>query len=339
MFLVRKLKNEFGHPFIQVYRGFGNDEEVFITGRVVKSFNSRKEKHRISPFKNFLTMMESLSENGVSGIELEVNFLEKKYKVISGRDGFFELKIKNPSLPSSHKNWHKIYLKFLVDIFPNAREQVYVGEILIPNPRSEYGIISDIDDTFLISYSTSTLLKLRQMFWKDMMSRKSFKGTAAFYNNLQTGKNTSIQNPFFFVSSSQWNLYNLLVSFCKIQGFPRGVFFLNKINKDFFKVWKSGMKKHGHKMESIRKILAIYPHLKFIFIGDSGQKDAEIYSQIAINHPERVLAIYIRDVGSHGRRLIINNIAKKLAKRNINLLLLKDLQLAKEHALAHNYIN
>ncbi|WP_020527889.1 App1 family protein [Flexithrix dorotheae] len=339
MFLVKKLKSQFGQPFIQVYRGFGNEEEVFVRGRVVKSFNSRKEKQRINPIKNFLTMLESLSVKGVSGVEIQISFLEKKYKVISGRSGFFELTIKNPELPVTHENWQKVYLSFLVDIYPKAREQVYEEEVLIPNTKCEYGIISDIDDTFLISYSTSTLLKLRQMFWKDILSRKSFKGTAEFYNSLQSGKKSAILNPFFFVSSSQWNLYNLLVSFCKIQGFPKGVFFLNKINKDFFKVWKPGIKKHGHKKESIRIIMATYPHLKFIFIGDSGQKDAEIYSQIAINHPERVLAIYIRDVGSHGRRLIVNNISKKLAKKNIYFLLLKDLQLAKDHALAHDFIS
>jgi len=42
--------------------------------------------------------------------------------------------------------------------------------------------------------------------------------------------------------------------------------------------------------------MKLFPELKFILIGDSSQHDPEIYRQIVAEFPERVKAIYIRDV-------------------------------------------
>ena len=46
-----------------------------------------------------------------------------------------------------------------------------------------------------------------------------------------------------------------------------------------------------------------YPKLPFILIGDSGEHDPDIYIEIAEAHPERILALYLRNV-NHKRKMI-----------------------------------
>jgi phosphatidate phosphatase APP1 len=46
----------------------------------------------------------------------------------------------------------------------------------------------------------------------------------------------------------------------------------------------------------INKLLSDYPKRSFILIGDSGEKDPEIYGKIARENKGRVEHIYIRDV-------------------------------------------
>ena len=51
-----------------------------------------------------------------------------------------------------------------------------------------------------------------------------------------------------------------------------------------------------HKEHEILNILKTYPEKSFILIGDSGEKDADIYLQVARQQPGRILAIYLRSV-------------------------------------------
>ena len=52
----------------------------------------------------------------------------------------------------------------------------------------------------------------------------------------------------------------------------------------------------ARKHERIAEVLDLHPRLSFVLIGDSGEKDPEIYADIVREHPGRVLAVYIREV-------------------------------------------
>ena len=68
---------------------------------------------------------------------------------------------------------------------------------------------------------------MRQLLWKNAFTRKTFSGASIFYNALLDGMVNGGKNPFFYVSSSDWNLYDLLVDFCDLHKIPKGVFMLN----------------------------------------------------------------------------------------------------------------
>jgi phosphatidate phosphatase APP1 len=113
-------------------------------------------------------------------------------------------------------------------------------------------------------------------------TRLPFPGVAEFYRALHAGV-----NPIFYVSKSPWNLYAPLIEYLAVQGLPLGPLIL----RDFgFSTAKN------HKTIAIEDILATYPKLNFILIGDSGEQDPEIYGDIVRRFPGRIGAVYIRAV-------------------------------------------
>lgn len=105
-------------------------------------------------------------------------------------------------------------------------------------------------------------------------------------------------NPFFYVSSSEWNLYNFLLEFISFNKLPKGVFLLGQMKKlkDF---WRSGQNNHSTKFVRIVRILETYPSQRFVLLGDDSQQDPMIYESITDHFPDRILAVYLRRINSH----------------------------------------
>lgn len=55
------------------------------------------------------------------------------------------------------------------------------------------------------------------------------------------------------------------------------------------------------KPPAIEAILGVFPERRFCLVGDSGEKDPEVYGEIACQHPERIACILIRNVTSESR--------------------------------------
>jgi phosphatidate phosphatase APP1 len=146
---------------------------------------------------------------------------------------------------------------------------------------------------------------------------------AAFYRALHAGR-----NPLFYVSKSPWNLYAPLVEFFRLQGLPPGPLLL----RDF------GWRMRGnHKTEAIEGILRTYPQLPFVLIGDSGEEDPEIYSEIVQRFPRRIRVVYIRSVDAN-RIAAVQELIEKLAPSGAQLVLAPDSEFAAAHAAGEGLI-
>ena len=53
-----------------------------------------------------------------------------------------------------------------------------------------------------------------------------------------------------------------------------------------------------------------FPHLRFILLGDSSQRDPYIYASIVEHFPRQVHAVYIRDVLKKSKKKVEEVIAK-----------------------------
>jgi len=156
-------------------------------------------------------------------------------------------------------------------------------EVHVPPVEARFGIISDVDDTILQTGVQRAGPMILQTLTGSSLTRTPFPGAAELYRDLAAGV-----NPVFYVSSSPWNLHAFLVGFLRHRGFPLGPVLL----RDLLGTWAGREQKH----DRIREVLALHPELPFVLLGDSGEHDPEIYADIVREHPDRILAVYIREV-------------------------------------------
>ena len=184
--------------------------------------------------------------------------------------------------------------------------------------------------------ATSVLRMAREVLFGNVHTRIPIPGVGAFYRALHTGGGAA--NPLFYVSSSPWNLYDLLSEFLHLHDIPAGPMELRDWGLTAEEVLPTGHKRH--KREAIDEILGTYPALPFILVGDSGQEDPEIYREVVEAHPGRVLAIYIRSVVPAPHRIgAIEELAGSLDHPDDpDLVLVDDTLEAARHALGRGWI-
>jgi len=154
-------------------------------------------------------------------------------------------------------------------------------------------VISDIDDTLKISEVTDKKSLLRNTFLRPYAAVPGMADVLAAW-----GRPGGVS--FHYVSASPWQLYVPLSSFFKAAGFPRGTFHLKTFrwkDESFFNLFQSP---EVYKPPVIEDLLGKFPRRQFVLVGDSGEKDPEIYAALARKHPQQIVRIFIRDIGPAG---------------------------------------
>jgi phosphatidate phosphatase APP1 len=335
--LVRRL-SLLGPVMILPYRGFGDNHEIYLRGRVLKDKNIKAPMDNDTTWRNLLSAYKRFHSLEVPGIRVRASFKGTQQEAVTDAEGYFEFQIRPEQPLAPGRAWHEVELE-LID--PGIRDNEPIratGHVLTPTLGSDFGVISDVDDTILRTDATSLLRMARLTFLGNARTRLPFEGVAAFYRALQSGPESSLFNPIFYVSSSPWNLYDLLVDFCSIQGIPKGPFLLRDFGIRQAKFLKNGH--HAHKTEQIRLIMETCAELPFILIGDSGQHDPEIYLDVIREYPGRILACYIRDVSIKTQRdEAVQAIADQAKALGVEMLLVADTAAAAEHAVQRGFID
>lgn len=284
------------------YVGFGREDYLFLTGRVLRDRGIRRDE-RDGLLDNIVNNFKRFNSREITGAKVKITWGHHTFERTTDSEGYFHVEHRCPDdghVASEHDLWQEAEIEVL-----NIRGEegdinlVTHADIVVPK-IAEFGVISDIDDTILKTDVTSRL-KLKTMvhtLLKNAGNRRAFAGVSDFYNALSLGADGEGFNPFFYVSNSPWNLYDLLMDFLHLNHLPRGPVLLRDFglpSEDTTFSYKT------HKADMVDKILSTYPDLPFILVGDSGEHDTDIYLEAAKNNPDRILAIYIRDVKSERR--------------------------------------
>ncbi|MBB6461283.1 phosphatase domain-containing protein [Flammeovirga kamogawensis] len=169
------------------------------------------------------------------------------------------------------------------------------------SPDAKFMVISDVDDTILITHATSFLKRIPQTIVKHAFKRKEVKLMSKFYHEMYTQGAR-----FFYVSNSEMNLFWVIKHFIETRKFPKGPIYLryHKNWKDFLPTNSDqgiGLGKSQHKIDRISYLIDKFDTKQFLLIGDSGQRDPYTYQAIAEKYPDNICGIMIRDV-SKGKR-------------------------------------
>jgi phosphatidate phosphatase APP1 len=328
------LKRRFGllDPFeILSYRGHGTPREFFLKGRVLEQTGITRSGQDDTALENLRNMARRFASDEVAGARVRASFGKTHVETVADKEGFFDVWFAPAEPLTGPTKWHPVGLELTSPPSPGGAPVRSTGWVLVPS-GARVGIISDLDDTVVRSGATNVLKMAWIVLLNNAHTRLPFEGVAAFYRALQRGADGRGYNPIFYVSSSPWNIYDVLEDFLSVHGVPAGPLFL--------KDWSpTVLRKHSeHKLGIVRTLLRTYPELPFVLIGDSGEKDPEIYRQAVREHPGRVRAIYIRDVASAARSAEVRAIARDVGGLGAGMILTPDTAVAAEHAASIDLI-
>lgn len=287
-------------PRVKLYNGYGNKTQCVVFGHVFSFGPVPRKKYRKNFLSNTLAVLRLFMVKPVSGATIQFCWEGNVQTTISSSDGFFRFEWK--PLKQLHTGWHPIEVQW---IHSKKGTVLSTGNAFISIPYyNQFAFISDIDDTFLVSYSSNLRKRLFVLLTENARSRKPFEGVVNHYQLLSlAGAPEKTTNPFFFVSSSEWNLYNYITEFSELNKLPKGVFLLNQI-KLFSQVFKTGHNNHKTKFMRISRIMEAYPEQKIVLLGDDSQEDPFIYASIASHFNDQVHAVYIRKTGKISKPLV-----------------------------------
>ena len=307
------------------YRGHGTGRELFLRGRVLEEMGVTRSTRGDTLWQNVRNMARRFASDEIAGARVRATFRGLKAHAKADREGFFDVRFELEAPLDGPGGWHEVELELLHPPSPGGGPVRSTGQVLIPS-GAEFGVISDLDDTVVRSSATNLLKMAWIVLRNNAHTRLPFEGVSAFYEALRRGPRGEGYNPIFYVSSSPWNIYDLLEDFIEVHRVPAGPLFL----KDWSPTTLG--KHHDHKLGIIRTLLGTYPDLPFVLIGDSGEEDPEIYHQAVVEHPGRIRAVYIRDVTSPERDEEVHAIAEKLRRQGVRMVLTEDTVKAAEHA-------
>lgn len=310
------------HPMIVPFIGHGTPTRARIGARLVLAREGAEgveppPTEGTSPRSRRATLARSLARFvtvEVTRARVTIHAPGGDVEVRTDRDGYVDHEVE---LPGVDPGWLEVPLSGPDDASAAA-------QVLIVDPAADVGVVSDIDDTILHTGLLRARDFLRATLLTDITERTPLPGAASLYREL-----VAPGRPVFYVSTSPWNLHEMLLQFVRLRGFPLGPLLLTDWGPSHTGLFRIGAQQH--KPPLVRRLLTEYPGLRLILIGDSGQEDPDIYAAIARDHPDRVAAIYIRRITGLdlGRGAQIDELAAAVTAAGVPMLVVDDsLQIA-----------
>lgn len=312
---------------IKLYHGYGHTHNLVVYGHAFKFRAESTQNYSDNLFTNIRYLFRLFLLKPYPWAQVQLTFKDQVIRQNTEYDGFFKFEWEAAGNISA--GWHEVKAELLDD--QGLVLAVTTGDVYVPH-ITQYAFISDIDDTVMISHSATIGRRLRELFIKNPHTRKTFKDVARHYELLALSHTDAAHpNPFFYVSSSEWNLYDYLVETFSFNKLPEGVFLLNQIKrwKNLIKTGKTG---HEGKLIRVMRILDVFPNQKFVFFGDNSQQDPDIYSSIAVKYPKNIEAIYIRNIRPEKAAHTLEVLAKA-AEHQIHTCMFSDSQEAIDHSV------
>ena len=293
-FAVKQRLRLTDQPTLVVYPGHLTGGRLTLLGRVLEDEGVFGAPHSNSTFRNLYLTFKRYETDEIGGARLRWEALGRSGEVVSQRDGYFRIEADDLPMPKGDAPWACVRVTLQkargYDFAPMSVE----ARARVVSSKARFGIISDIDDTIIHTGAFKMLRHWRIVTANSPEARLPFPGVSRFYRALCEGAAGADTNPVFYVSSSPWNLADIFERFMALRSIPVGPMLLRSLSSDALG-WLL-RRHHGHKDRMIDAVMAAYPTLPFVLIGDSGQKDASVYASAVERHPGRVLAVHIHDV-------------------------------------------
>ncbi len=273
-----RLRQRGWHVTLTAYTGYGAPGWARVMGRVLltplaprshRRADSRRAA-KVRGWRSFVTLP-------VRDTTVVIEAGGRRHEITCDRGGFVDCVVEGDFTPG----WATVRLSCEGAAPVEAAVQVV-------DPAVKFGIVSDIDDTVMVTALPRPLLAAWNTFVLDEHARMAVPGMAVLYERLA---NANPGAPVFYLSTGAWNVAPTLTRFLSRHLYPAGPLLLTDWGPQRDRFFRSGQE---HKRSTLRRLAEEFPQVRWLLIGDDGQHDQEIYAEFASAHPDNVAAVAIR---------------------------------------------
>jgi phosphatidate phosphatase APP1 len=280
---VQRFRESWGRrrglvPTIVPFTGYGGSGWVRVLGRVVlrrPEIADGASKDRLTSIRGW----RSFTSVHVANAKVSVAVGHAKRAISADRGGVLDARIEVKLPPG----WHDIRLS--IDGYDAVDAQVFVVADDV-----EFGLVSDIDDTVMVTALPRPFLAAWNTFVLDEHARTPVAGMAVLYERLLRAHPGL---PVIYLSTGAWNVVPTLSRFLSRNLYPRGTLLLTDWGPTHDRWFRSGPE---HKRRNLERLAAEFPQVRWLLVGDDGQHDPQLYGEFAEAHPGSVAAVAIRQL-------------------------------------------
>jgi len=286
--LTPYLKARRWRPRTIPYVGYGSGSFVRVLGRVVLGRHIQAEQSADTAATAQELAEAVFAQRGWrSYVTAPVGYLPvtiviggREHRAKTDRSGYLDITIENHGLPPG---WHDI------TIAAKAARPETARAYIVPD-SARLGLVSDIDDTVMVTSVPRPFIALWNTFVRHGSARRVVPGMAAMYDEIV---GTAPGTPVFYLSTGAWNIMPTLVQVLRTGGYPAGAMLMTDWGPTNTGWFRSGQE---HKRAALRRLRSEFPHIQWLLVGDDGQHDPMIYREFASEYPDRVAGIAIRQL-------------------------------------------
>lgn len=267
-----------GHtPTVIPYTGYGAPGWVRVLCRVLLTKPDTEEGSGYGKIRGW----RSFTSVPVNDIAVIIAIGDVEQRVVADRGGVVDTVLEVDLQPG----WHTITIR-------TDETEPVEAPIFIVDPAVTIGVISDVDDTVMVTALPRPFLAAWNTFVLDEHARRPVAGMAVLYERLTRAHPGS---PVFYLSTGAWNVAPTLSRFLSRNLYPPGPLLLTDWGPTHDRWFRSG---RDHKVETLQRLAREFPKIKWLLVGDDGQHDEEIYGNFALSHPGNVAAVAIRQLSN-----------------------------------------
>jgi phosphatidate phosphatase APP1 len=265
-------------PTVVPFSGYGDDGWVRVLGRVLL-VRPLKADATEKPRPRNVRGWRSFTSVPAGEVPVIVTAGGKEYRVTADRGGVIDTRLEL-RLPVG---WNTITMR-------TEDSGTVSAPVFVVDRKTRFGILSDIDDTVMVTALPRPLLAAWNTFVLDEHARTPVAGMAVLYERLVR---QHVGSPVIYLSTGAWNVAPTLTRFLSRNLYPSGALLLTDWGPTHDRLFRSGRQ---HKRENLARLAAEFPTMKWLLIGDDGQHDEELYGEFAAAHPGNVAAVCIRQL-------------------------------------------
>ncbi|QAU32820.1 phosphatase domain-containing protein [Janthinobacterium sp. 17J80-10] len=294
VFLVSGVRADDDRDALVIYPAFGDSRAAVIEGRVIEDRGSAAHRDDAPWWRNLWRNARLMVNSEREHARVRLDVAGRAFDVRTDEEGYFSQAV--AGMPALAPGWHTVR--------GQVGDVAADGRLLVVPAENTIGVISDLDDTLLVTEVNSKRALLTNTFLKNPRQRQAVAGAAQFIRNVAARNPQPAAAPVIYLSASPRQLQANILDFLDHNGFPPGVLLTKRVTND--RTSDPLADQVAYKSAKLEGIFARLPHVRFVLMGDDGERDPEIYQQLREKYPLRVEKILIRRVNPDPARRIID---------------------------------